>query len=184
MLAKQQSDEDLVRNYLDTQKDEFFEQLYNRYVSKVYRRCLSITKDPYKAEDFTQDIFLKAMSNLKGFRERSSFSTWLYSISTNYCMDQVKLAKRLPTVELNVEITHDVSEPLNALSPDEQAAAIQQVLATLKPDELECLKLKYYENLDIREIALKLQLSDSAVKMRLKRTRDKLRKTFDEVCMV
>eukprot|EP01031_Cornospumella_fuschlensis_P015460 gene15460-18893_t len=72
------TDEEMIRNYLTSQPNQCFETLYNRYVNKVYRRCLSMTKDSEKAEDFTQDIFLKVFSKLDAFQERSTFSTWLY----------------------------------------------------------------------------------------------------------
>jgi DNA-directed RNA polymerase specialized sigma24 family protein len=72
---KNLSDEELVRLYIDTQRNAYFERLYERYCDKVYRKCLSFTKDPVRAEDFTHDIFLKLIIKLGGFREQAKFST-------------------------------------------------------------------------------------------------------------
>ena len=94
------TDEEMIRRYLPTKTNQCFETLYNRYVTKVYRRCLSMTNDTEKAEDFTQDIFLKVFDKLDDFQQRSSFATWLYSISYNYCADQLRLAKRFQTTYL------------------------------------------------------------------------------------
>ncbi|WP_317046713.1 RNA polymerase sigma factor [Spirosoma pollinicola] len=74
------TDEEMIRQFRTDQSSHCFEALYNRYVKKVYRRCLSMTKDPLKAEDFTHDIFLKVFNKLDAFQQRSSFSTWLYTI--------------------------------------------------------------------------------------------------------
>jgi RNA polymerase sigma factor (sigma-70 family) len=67
------SDEEVIRHYLPTQPDHCFEALYNRYVKKVYRRCLSMTNDSLQAEDFTHDIFIKVFHKLEGFQQKSSF---------------------------------------------------------------------------------------------------------------
>ena len=98
------SDEDMIRRYLPDQPTHCFETLYNRYVNKVYRRCLSMTKDPLQAEDYTHDIFLKVFNKLDAFQERSTFSTWLYSIAYNYCADQLRLGKRLSMMSINEDI--------------------------------------------------------------------------------
>ena len=55
------SDEETIRNLLPNQPNQCFETLYNRYVNKVYQRCLYMTKDSEKAQDFTHDIFMKAV---------------------------------------------------------------------------------------------------------------------------
>jgi len=68
-------DEELIRMYRHTQQTNYFETLYNRYANKVYRRCLSLTKDSTKAEDYTHDIFLRVYGSLGDFKERSAFST-------------------------------------------------------------------------------------------------------------
>lgn len=175
----QLKDEELIRMYLHTQQNNYFEVLYNRYVNKVYRRCLSLIKDTTKAEDFTHDIFLRVYGNLNSFREHSTFSTWLYSISYNYCMDQIRYAHRTPTVAIDEELEHqwpDTSSEGEFL--ETQFQQLSRVLGQISDEETQMLRLKYEDGLDIRAIANQLALKDSAVKMRLKRTRDKLRRLY------
>lgn len=169
-------DKELIRKYLATRQNDYFEILYTRYVSKVYRRCLSLTRDDAKAQDFTHDIFLRVMASLGNFKERSAFSTWLYSISYNYCMDQLRLANRTATVAIQEDMAYTLTDVEDTELMDYQLHHLKEALATISPDEIVFLRLKYEDGLDIKEIARQFNLKDSAVKMRLKRTRDKIRR--------
>ena len=106
------NDEELIKQYLTTSPNDCFETLYDRYVGKVYNRCYSLTKDAEKAQDFTHDIFIRMFSRLDRFQGRSTFSTWLYSISYNYCMDQLRASKRMTTTGLENDADYD-SIPAN-----------------------------------------------------------------------
>ncbi len=176
-MKRKLNDEEVIRQYLATSPNDCFETLYNRYVKKVYSRCLSLTRDSDKAQDFTHDIFIRMFSRLDRFEERSTFSTWLYSISYNYCMDQMRLGGRLQTTELiegeETESRYAVSEEGEEMDEDRQR--LSWAMKKITPDEATILRLKYQEGLDIQQIAVRLNLNDSAVKMRLKRSRDKVR---------
>lgn len=176
----QLNDEELIRMYLHTRQNNYFETLYNRYVSKVYSRCLSLTKDAYRAEDYTHDIFLRVYGNLGKFREQSAFSTWLYSISYNYCMDQLRSANRTVVVPLNDQQTLTLTESGDHDIAEAQLQQLAVAMGGITAEETRMLQLKYEDGLDIRAIALQLSLKDSAVKMRLKRTRDKIRRLYGE----
>ncbi|QJD79715.1 RNA polymerase sigma factor [Spirosoma rhododendri] len=177
-MNHQLRDEELIQQYLHTRENDYFEVLYNRYASKVYRRCLSITKDVARAEDFTQDIFLRIYGNLNSFKGRSAFSTWLYSVSYNYCMDQLRHASRTPLVALDErqEFVYDDRNEQDCV--DTQLYYLTTIMNTISPDEVRMIRLKYEDGLDVREIARQFRLNDSAVKMRLKRTRDKIRRLY------
>ncbi|WP_460969659.1 RNA polymerase sigma factor [Spirosoma migulaei] len=175
------SDEEMIRQYLSSQPSHCFETLYNRYVNKVYRRCLSMTKDPLKAEDFTHDIFLKVFNRLEAFQERSSFSTWLYAISYNYCSDQIRVAKRTNFIPIEEELNQSIPEPEETQLHEETLQLINHVLAKLAPNERALLQLKYEEELSINEIAERYNLNPSTVKMRLKRSRDKIQRLYSQL---
>ena len=166
--------------YLNTRHNDYFETLYKRYVTKVYRRCLSLIKDTAKAEDYTHDIFLRVYGNLVNFKENSAFSTWLYSISYNYCMDQIRTANRTMTVALDQDLEYGWTEPTDSETTEGQLQHLATVMGAISPEETMMLRLKYEDNLDIKEIAQQLNLKDSAVKMRLKRTRDKIRRLYGD----
>lgn len=168
------NDEELIREYRLTGQDNHFQSLYERYVGKVYRRCLSLTKDADQAEDFTQDIFLKVFTKLDRFEERSRFSTWLYSIAHNYCMDQLRSGKRLRVVSLEEEVTNEVADTDSDRLHEEALQRVNRAMDSLSPEETTLLRLKYEDQQSIETIAQQYGLTVSAVKMRLKRSRDKI----------
>ena len=84
---------ELVREYVSTQKNFYFEEIYDRYSKKVYRKCFSFTRDTAKAEDLAHDIFLRVITKIGTFKGGARFSTWLYCITYNYCMDNIRKAK-------------------------------------------------------------------------------------------
>lgn len=170
------TDEETIRQYLPDQPDQCFETLYNRYVNKVYRRCLSMTKDAEKAEDFTHDIFLKVFAKLDAFQERSSFSTWLYSIAYNYCSDQLRIAKRFNYASIEEGLSQSAPDFEAAQLHEETLEVVRQAMATLSTKEQTLLRLKYEDNMSVDEIAQLYNLKSSAVKMRLKRSREKIQR--------
>jgi RNA polymerase sigma-70 factor (ECF subfamily) len=169
-----QADEQLVANYQETNDDEYFEMLYSRYVGKVYQKCLSMTKDSEAAEDFTQDIFIKVFSKMDTFQQRSKFSTWLYSISHHYCLDQLRVGKRLPTETLADDLSDTMSEADTADDVETKLRDMGKLMEGIPAEEVQLLQMKYEQGISIKEIAKRYHLTESAVKMRLKRTRDKL----------
>ncbi|MEZ0538630.1 RNA polymerase sigma factor [Fibrella arboris] len=178
MTASVNKDEDLIRLYLSTHKNKYFETLYQRYANKVFRRCYSLTKCSAKAEDYTHDIFIRVHANLTNFKERSTFSTWLYSISYNYCMDQIRQSNRLSTVTIDEEMVHSIADESETEQHEEQLQTLTLAIQSITNEEVKLLRLKYEHDLDIKEIAKRYNLKDSAVKMRLKRTRDKIRDQY------
>jgi RNA polymerase sigma factor (sigma-70 family) len=177
---KQYSDEELVRLYVDTQRNQYFEALYSRYCDKVYRKCLSFTKDPARAEDFTHDIFLKLIVKLGGFKEQAKFSTWLFSVTYNYCTDHTRVRRGSEVLAESIERLPDVEDDNEAEIAEMEAAGLRRALEHLTPDEKSLLMMKYQDDFSIRDIADMSKITESAVKMRLKRAKDKLRKHYRE----
>lgn len=169
------TDEQVIAHYLPNQPAECFGALYSRYVNKVYKRCLVMTKDAEKAQDYTQDIFLKVYTKLDSFEQKASFSTWLYSISRNYCTDQLRVAKRFPTTSLDDTQTWHSTDTLDDQRHEESLQFMQQAMGSLSASERNLLRLKYEKGLSIEEIAQSENLNASAVKMRIKRSRDKVK---------
>ncbi|GAB3689199.1 RNA polymerase sigma factor [Spirosoma flavus] len=172
------TDEQVIRQHLSSQPSECFETLYNRYVKKVYQRCLSMTKDSEKAQDFTHDIFLKVFDKLDAFQERSTFSTWLYSIAFNYCSDQLRRSKRLPMTSMDENPHYDMAENRDAHLHEESLQLVKKAMQTLSQSEQQLLRMKYEDGMSIEELAETYNLKNSAVKMRLKRTREKVQRVY------
>ncbi len=176
------TDEEMIRQFLPGQPDQCFETLYNRYVNKVYRRCLSMTKDTEKAEDFTHDIFLKVFNKLDAFQERSSFSTWLYSIAFNYCSDQLRIAKRLDFSPIDDVLEQNIPDSHEANVHEETLQLVKQAITTLPDKDQTLLRMKYEEGMTVDQIAQTYNIKASAVKMRLKRSREKVHLLYAQHC--
>lgn len=176
-------DEELIGHYLTTRRSDFLSTLYKRYAHKVYGSCLSFTRDPAKAEDYTHDIFLQVFIKIDQFQGRSAFSTWLFSISKNYCRQKNRIANRLDVVAMD-EV--DIENLPDAEGTDVSHTMMNQlsiVMEKVHPEKLAMLQLKYVDNVDVTEIARQYNINSSAVKMRLKRTRDYVIDTYQKQFM-
>lgn len=176
---KDLKDEELVHFYVETQRNIYFEEIYDRYADKIYRKCYSFVKDTAKAEDYTHDIFLKLAIKIGTFKETARFSTWLYSITYNYCMDQLRLSKKRS--EYALDENFDIVEEEDASEQIElQVDSLKKSMEHLAPEEKAILLMKYQDDFSIKEISDTFKISESAVKMRLMRTREKVRKVYLE----
>ncbi|GAB3558016.1 RNA polymerase sigma factor [Spirosoma fluminis] len=182
MMKNKCTDEQLANAFLTDHSEDSFSVLYARYVHKVYKTCLSLTRDTTAAEDYTQDIFIKVFERLGSFRNRSSFSSWLYAISYHYCLDQLRLRKRMAVEPLPPELTDELEDlslgPNRAEATEDRLASLEHALKQLPAEEVNLLKLKYEQGLSIQAIGEQYNLSQSAVKMRLKRSRHKLQQAY------
>lgn len=176
------SDNKLVDEYLLTQQMAFFDELYKRYSNKVYFKCYSLLGEYSLAEDATQDVFLKIILNLSKFSQKSKFSTWIYSITYNYCIDQIRKLKKTKMVfSEDGEMPDEVDDDESSLSTEANLVALQATLDVIDEADRAILLMKYQDNLMVKDIADILNLSESAVKMRLKRAKEKFQKIFFDV---
>ncbi|MDT0558753.1 sigma-70 family RNA polymerase sigma factor [Ichthyenterobacterium sp. W332] len=175
--VKDISDEDLISAIVKTNNTLLFEILYDRYAGMVFNKCLGFAKDYEEAQDLTQDVFLKLFVKLASFKGKSKFSTWLYAFTYNHCVNYVTRNKEKKIQKKTIE-----AKDIENLSEKEADHSIHQlkveklkkVLNLISPNEKMILLLKYQDNLSIREISEALDLGESAVKMRLKRAKEKL----------
>lgn len=158
--------------------DDRFETLYNQYRRNVYRICLSITKDSDIAQDCTQDVFMKAFAKLGSFQNRSAMMTWLYTIAHHHCLDQIRLGKRLPLESLSDSLSDTIPEANTTDPLEQQLHQLRILLKEMPADDIALLRLKYEDGVTIRDLSEQYNLSESAVKMRLKRMRDSIRKLY------
>jgi RNA polymerase sigma factor (sigma-70 family) len=152
------------------------ETLYRQYVAQVYQRCLSLTHDCEQAQDLTQDIFLKVLTNCNKFKVCSRRSTWLYTITFNQCIDQLKPNKRWSSLE---QAPHsEVAEPEKTENEEDKLNRLTEILNRLLLSDVGLLRMRYEHNLPIKTIARHLALRESAVKMRLMRARSTIADSF------
>lgn len=175
-------DDELIDLYLASQSQEHFSMLYGRYSDKVYSKCLSLLKNEAAAQDAAQDIFLKIFLNLAKFNKKSRFSTWVYSITYNYCIDSLRRKKKEKTIltdeEEGVEPVEEDFDEKEILEMEIERLAF--ILDKLPPEDKLVLLMKYREDLSIKDISKAFDKSESAIKMKLKRAKNKVRKLYNE----
>ncbi len=169
------TDEEIVDKIIIEGKNDLFGVLYNRYFPKVNDKCYSFFKDKQKSEEFANDILSKSFEKLESFQGKSSFSSWLYSITYNSVIDYLRKKKHLHYPNWNheneiPEIIDESDSDINEISYEN----LLQVFEKIHPEEKAILMMKYQDLLSIKEIAVSLSTSEDAVKMRLKRARTRV----------
>lgn len=172
---KSLSDEDLVKLIVDEKKINLYGIIYHRYHKKVLDKCYSLLKNSKMAEEFAEEILSKAFEKLEGFKEKSTFSSWLYSITYNHCIDYLRLKKKLHYPKWSSEneipeIIDESEEYLDEINYDK----LMEIFELIHPEEKALLLMKYQDNLSINQIGNSLRISDDAAKMRLKRARTRV----------
>lgn len=172
------SDKEIVERIIATGDKELFHILYERYADKVYRKCLLLTKDRETSKDLAHDILIKVFLNLSKLKKITNFSLWVHSITYNHCIDYLRLKQKVKYEDFEEQAFEDISEEDIEREQQElkelQLSELEAVFAELKEEEKLILLMRYQDDLSIKDIARTLSMGESAVKMRLKRSRDHL----------
>ena len=166
-----------------------FEQLLLEHQKNVYNLCYRMANDPDDAMDLSQETFLRAWRCLDQYQFASAFSTWLYRLCSNLCIDFLRKRRRQQTVPLTFEDadgeeqTYAVPDP--APLPEEQVElkltreTLQAAMAQLLPEHRAILQLRVCEDLPYEQIADILDIQVGTVKSRLSRARTQLKKILE-----
>jgi len=170
------ADEDIIARVLDGDT-EAFSALVRRYQRRILRLGYGFFKDSDEAEDFAQDVFVKAFVGLAGFKGRSSFSTWLTRIAYNAGINAKRKAGRYEPLE---------SEPVDSrnLSPEdahlraETALALRKAMADLPEKYAVCLDLFFREGMKYEDIEAATGFPVNTIKSHVFRAKRDLRKAL------
>ena len=177
---KAQRDYQLVCMAREKGDQQAFADLMRRYKEPVYTMLLKMTNNPLDADDLTIEAFGKAFCQLHLYTPTNAFSTWLFAIASNNCLDHIR-KQRMRTVPLSDMSSHGEDEiyeyPLPADTPtpeeklvrEQRANNIRKAVDMLKPIYRDLLQLRYFEELSYEEIAQKLEMPMGTVKIRIKR---------------
>jgi RNA polymerase sigma-70 factor, ECF subfamily len=168
---------------------EAFETLAGRHEQRVYALARRITANDHDAQDVTQQAFLSALEHLEGFRQESSFATWLSRIATHAALKIVRKREGLPTVSLEENTAQDAEghiphpeyiadwreSPEHLVERNETKRLIDAALAQLDAKHRVIFVLRDVEGLSVKETAEALGISEANVKVRLLRARLQLR---------
>ncbi len=188
------SDKKLITLYLDSNDECAFDELVNRYIERIYALCFRITKNKELTEDVVQEIFVTLSMKLQTFRGESSFSTWLYRISTNAAFMKLRKEKR----HINEELSDDINftenninkfsyvakdsskRPDNYILKKEAEDVFNSALNNLPETYRLVIHLKDIDGFSYSQIANILDISNQAVKSRIHRARLVLRENLSE----
>ena len=162
-----------------------FEEIVEIYKDRVFQLCFRMLGNRHESEDAAQEAFIRAFMNISSFNQKLKFSTWLYRIATNLCID--RLRKRKPDYYLDAEVSGtegltmyshlpaDTKLPEEELENSETQAQIQEEISKLPEKYRAVIILKYIEELSLNEISEILDLPLGTVKTRVHRGREALR---------
>jgi len=179
------SDDELVRKYQKTSNTKYFDILYQRHSNKVYGKCLSMLNNEAMSKDALQDIFLKVLLNISKFNFKSKFTTWVYSITYNHCIDVIRKEGKLKFEKEEFKsYTNDIDE--NDTFAEEELLKIkvhrlELVLDSIPIKDKAILLMKYQGGMSIKEMCEILNKSESAVKMGIKRAKEKSLRKYREL---
>jgi RNA polymerase sigma-70 factor (ECF subfamily) len=157
-----------------------FKPLYEKYFKRIFLFTYHRVEDRDIAADVTSQIFLKAMQRIHQFKFRGMpFSSWLYRIAINECTDYFRKSKRSKVVYVDdVSFNHLFDELFPEDPQSELEKKLQLVLQHLKPNELQIIELRYFEDMPFKMVAEILGISEVNAKVRTYRTLDKMKRIF------
>ena len=158
--------------------------LVDRYKDLVYTLALRMVKNREEAEEVSQDTFIKVYKSLGKFKGDSKFSTWIYKVAYNTCLDRIKKYKKehlsIQIDEFTERHLKTVETVLDTIEKAEKSKAIKQCLELLPSDDAFLLTLFYFEEQSLEEIAEIIGLTANNVKVKLFRSRKKLAKIMEQ----
>ncbi|WP_418262103.1 RNA polymerase sigma factor [Flavobacterium faecale] len=178
------SDEELVLLISKIKDTVVFGYLYDRYEHLVFNKCYGFVHSIDEAKDLTQDVFLHVFIKLSSFKGKSRFSTWLYSVTYNFCVNYLnrdkerKMASQSKSIDKEYNLAIEISDyNLYQL----QIKKIKKAMDEIPPEDKIVLQMKYQDDASIKELQEVMSLSESAVKMRISRAKVKLVEAYNRL---
>jgi RNA polymerase sigma-70 factor (ECF subfamily) len=167
-----------------------FQELVERYKKKVYYLAYDMVDDHHEAEDISQEVFIKVFRFIKKFRKDAKFSSWLYQITVNTCIDVKRKKSSKPQISMEdsqIENIHhtepaysrtdsSIHNPEHLAETDMIQQRIHQALTKISPRERSVFVMRYYNDFKTGEIAEILNVSINTIKSLLLRAKRKLQK--------
>ncbi len=181
------TDEELVQKAITG--DQFaFEELVTKYEKLVYSICYRMFNNSQDAMDYTQETFIKVYKNMEKAIGKGSFKSWICTIATNTCLDELRKRSKKQTVSLDENFNDDnntkyviadgAPTPLEEILIGENSQILKDAINSLSDDDKSIIVLRDVEGLSYDEIAEALDLTLGTVKSRISRARKKLQKSY------
>jgi len=161
--------------------EKAFASLLNRYRDSIYFMLLKMVNNASDAEDLTIEAFGKAFRNIDSYTPTFAFSTWLFKIATNNCIDFIRKKQASPSIidhgqdedmdNFTVNIQSDTPDPEEALIHQQKITALRDIVSQLKPRYRTLIELRYFKEYSYEEISAELDLPIGTVKAQLFRAK-------------
>src|SRR5688572_83925 len=173
----------LVKNAIENGDQKAYAELMSRYKDSIYFMLLKMVNNRDDADDLTIEAFGKAFKNIRQYTPDYAFSTWLFKIATNNCIDFIR-KKRKQTFsidkgietddggELNIDIRSSQPDPEENMMKKQKVLMMRDVVERLKPRYRKLVELRYFQERSYEEIAEELNLPLGTVKAQLFRARE------------
>lgn len=173
----------LVCKAMNDGDQKAYAELMSRYKDSIYYMLLKMVNNRDDAEDLTIEAFGKAFKNIKQYTPDYAFSTWLFKIATNNCIDFIRKKRKMLMAidrgienedgqEITLEVRSDGPGPDDFLMKKQRKDTMKEVVDKLKPRYRKLVELRYYQELSYEEIAVELNLPLGTVKAQLFRARE------------
>lgn len=183
LSEKGQYDYHLVQKALQEKDQKAFAELMDRYREPIYFMLLKMVNNKDDAEDLTIEAFGKAFRRMHQYTPQFAFSTWLFKIASNNCIDFIR-KKRIRAISIDQGFTSDdgeiieisikdaVLDPAEAMQKEERIKKMREIVEKLKPRYRKLVEMRYFDELAYEEIAEQLDLPLGTVKAQLFRARE------------
>lgn len=183
LSEKGQYDFNLVQRALKDGEQKAFGELMERYREPIYFMLLKMVNNKDDAEDLTIEAFGKAFRRLDQYTPQFAFSTWLFKIATNNCIDYIR-KKRIKAISIDqgfqsddgdtieISVKDSVLDPAEALQKEERIRKMREIVDRLKPRYRRLVEMRYFDEKAYEEIAEELKLPLGTVKAQLFRARE------------
>ena len=180
----EKAQKDFVLVQLATRGDQkAYAELMGRYRDAIYYMLLKMVNNSSDAEDLTIEAFGKAFKNIQQYTPNYAFSTWLFKIATNNCIDFIR-KKKATTISLDqndhdedkapTDIMAPVLDPEETMIRGQKQKLMREIVSKLKPRYRKLIELRYFKEFSYEEIADELELPIGTVKAQLFRARELL----------
>ena len=163
--------------------EKAYASLMNRYRDPVYFMLFKMVNNSTDAEDLTIETFGKAFQNIDAYVPSYAFSTWLFKVATNNCVDFIRKKHSSPIPcdnahdsldNIAVTLQSDLPDPEESLIKRQKTEALKEIMSQMKPKYQKLIQLRYYEEYSYEEISNELKVPIGTIKAELHRAKTKL----------
>ncbi|MFH1336760.1 MAG: sigma-70 family RNA polymerase sigma factor [Candidatus Zixiibacteriota bacterium] len=167
---------ELIHRYIQGDRSAF-KQLVEKYQDQVLNIGYRFLRNKEEAEEAAQEVFLKVYLSTNSYQHKTKFSTWLFRIAVNYCINKLREKRKLPSSQLDEDLPAPVeSQPDRLLEQENLNKSVREAMDSLPEQQRAAILLNQYGEFSYHEMAQMLDCSISAVESRLFRAKENLRK--------